>query len=221
MNLTESLLPVPFLWASYLVLAAVLLVAVRRAPWHRLREGNFIHVYLGASVGLLLLWTLKAGVDPGLSFHLLGATLFALMFGWELAVIAIAAVTFGIALNMGHGWSALAVNALVEGVVPALVTYVLLRLSQRWLPMHLFVYIFVNGFFGAALAVLASSLAATGILAAAHAYPLSHLSSGYLAFVPLLMFSEAWLTGMLVALLVCYRPDWIRTFDDRLYLHGK
>jgi uncharacterized membrane protein len=96
----------------------------------------------------------------------------------------------------------------------------------RWadrgsLPRHLFVYIFVNGFFGAAFAVLASSLVAAGLLALGHAYSLPHLGSDYLAFVPLLMFGEAGLTGMLVALLVCYRPEWIRTFDDRLYLHGK
>ena len=221
MNLTATLLPSWVLSASALVLVLVLARAVGGAPWSRLREGHFIHVYLGSCVALLVVWTLKAGVDPGLSFHLLGGTLFALMFGWELAVVALAVVTLGTTLNVGHGWSVLPVNALVEGVIPILFTAGLLRLSQRWLPQHVFVYIFVNGFFGAALAVLASSLAATALLAVAQAYTMSHLESGYLAFVPLLMFSEAWLTGMLVAVLVCYRPEWIRTFDDRLYLQGK
>jgi uncharacterized membrane protein len=221
MNLTPSLLPTSLLWLAYAVLAAVLAAAARRAPWQRVAEGNSIHVYLGATVGLLLVWTLKAGVDPGLSFHLLGATLLALMFGWELAVIALAAVTLGTTLNTGQGWPAYAVNVLVEGVVPALFTHGLLKASQRWLPPNPFIYIFVNGFFGAALAVLASSLTAAALLTGAEAYTLSHIGSGYLAFVPLLMFSEAWLTGMMVAVLVCYRPDWIRTFEDRFYLHGR
>jgi uncharacterized membrane protein len=221
MNLTSSLFPSWLLWLTHAMLGLVLAWAVRRAPWERLRQGGFVHVYLGTSVGLLVIWTLKAGVEPGLGFHLLGATLFTLMFGWELAVIAIAAVSLGTLINAGEGWTAFSVNVLVEGVVPVLITAGLLRLSQRRLPTHVFIYIFVNGFFGAAIAVLASSLAAAALLAAASAYSLSHLRSDYLAFVPLLMFSEAWLTGMLVALLVCYRPDWILTFDDRRYLHGR
>jgi uncharacterized membrane protein len=221
MNLTEAVLPAWVLWVSAAVTLLVLGRALLRAPWGRLSEGQFVHVYLGTSVGLLLVWTLKAGVDPGLSFHLLGATLFALMFGWELAVIALTLVTVGTTLNMGHGWTVLPVNLLVEGVVPALATTRLLRASERWLPHNLFVYIFVNGFFGAGLAVLASSLAAAGLLAVTEAYTVHHLQSGYLAFVPLLMFSEAWLTGMIVAVLVAYRPEWIQTFDDRRYLHGK
>ncbi len=221
MNLTETVLPAWVLGVSAAMLLLILGHALLRAPWRRLQEGQFIHVFLGSSVGLLLVWTLKAGVDPGLSFHLLGATLFALMFGWELALVALTLVTLGTTLNMGHGWSVLPVNVLVEGAVPAFATTLLLRASERWLPHNLFVYIFVNGFFGAGVAVLASSLVAAGLLAATEAYTVSHLQSGYLAFVPLLMFSEAWLTGMIVAVLVAYRPEWIQTFDDRLYLHGK
>lgn len=221
MNLTETVLPAWVLWTSAAILLLLLGRVVLRAPWQRLNEGQFIHVFLGSSVGLLLVWTLKAGVDPGLSFHLLGATLFALMFGWELAVVALTLVTLGTTLNMGHGWAVLPVNVLVEGVVPALATTLVLRASERWLPHNLFVYIFVNGFFGAGLAVLASSLVAAGLLAVTDAYSVRHLQSGYLAFVPLLMFSEAWLTGMIVAILVTYRPEWIQTFDDRVYLQGK
>jgi uncharacterized membrane protein len=221
MNLTETVLPNWVLWASAAMLLLILGRALLRAPWGRLQEGQFVHVFLGSSVGLLLVWTLKAGVDPGLSFHLLGATLFTLMFGWELAVVALTLVTLGTTLNMGHGWSVVPVNVLVEGVVPAFATTLLLRASERRLPHNLFVYIFVNGFFGAGIAVLASSLVAAGLLAATEAYTVSHLQSGYLAFVPLLMFSEAWLTGMIVSILVAYRPEWIQTFDDRQYLHGK
>lgn len=221
MNLTETVLPAWVLWTSAGLLLLILGRIVLRAPWQRLQEGQFIHVFLGSSVGLLLVWTLKAGVDPGLSFHLLGATLFALMFGWELAVAALTLVTLGTTFNMGHGWAVLPANVLVEGVVPALTTTLLLRASERWLPHNLFVYIFVNGFFGAGIAVLTSSLLAAGLLAVTDAYSVRHLQSGYLAFVPLLMFSEAWLTGMIVAVLVAYRPEWIQTFDDRLYLQGK
>ena len=56
---------------------------------------------------------------------------------------------------------------------------------------------------------------------AAGAYTLQDLLSDYLAFVPLMMFSEAWITGMLIAIFVGYRPGWLITFDDSRYLHGK
>jgi uncharacterized membrane protein len=33
--------------------------------------------------------------------------------------------------------------------------------------------------------------------------------------------SEAFATGMLITLMVVYRPAWVATFDDRRYLLGK
>ena len=43
----------------------------------------------------------------------------------------------------------------------------------------------------------------------------------YLQVVPLLMFGEAFLNGMLMILLVAYKPGWVATFHDHWYLDGK
>lgn len=220
MNIPPELLPGFWLWVANALLGGLLAVAVTRAPWGWL-AGRSVHAYLGTIVGLLLIWTLRASVDPGLGFHFLGATLLTLMFGWELALIAVGLVCLGIAVNLGGGWTAVSVNVLVEGVVPILFTLGALKVAQRYLPHHLFIYIFVNGFFASAFAVLLSGVANALLLGAAGAYSLEHLQSEYLAFLPLLMFSEAWLTGMLVALLVVYRPQWIHTFDDETYLRSR
>ena len=45
--------------------------------------------------------------------------------------------------------------------------------------------------------------------------------SEYLPFFLVVGFSEAWLTGMALTVLVIYRPEWVATFDDRSYLLNK
>lgn len=37
-------------------------------------------------------------------------------------------------------------------------------------------------------------------------------------FLPHHRFAEAFLTGMCVAIAVAYRPQWLATYSDRLYL---
>lgn len=202
-------------WLGYL---GLMFQAFRRMPWARFSDGELIHVILGSSVALMVLWTLKAGVEPGLSYHVIGATLLTLMLGWRVALLSLTLVVAGTTINLGGDWSALALNVLIKGAVPVAVTHGLLRLAQRHLPHHIFLYIFVNGFFAAALAVFASVITCAAVLGAAEAYNTGYLTREYVAFVPLMMFGEAWITGMLTAILVSYRPRWVQTFDDELYL---
>jgi len=178
------------------------------------------HVFLGASVLLMFLWTIRGGLAPGLGVHLLGATVLTLMFGWRLALLAMALALAGTAVYGLVGWTTLGVNGLVGTVVPVAVSQALLRLVERHLPAHLFIYIFLCGFLGAGLAMAASVLAEAALLAAVGAAP-DLLSVSNLPYLPLLMLPEAFLNGTLVTALVGMRPRWIWTFDDGRYLHGK
>jgi len=221
MVITVALVPSTWLWMGYVLYASLLVAAVSRAPWSVLKDNERMHVYLGSCVGLMVIWTVKAGISPGLSFHYLGATLFTLMFGWRLALVGFSLVLAGTTLSIGGDWLGFAMTLLCKGALPILVSHFLHRLIQEKLPAHVFIYIFLNAFFTAALTVLASSLAVAAILGAAGAYTSQHLLSEYLAFAPLMMFSEAWITGMLIAIFVGYRPEWLSTFEDSRYLHGK
>jgi len=71
------------------------------------------HVFLGASVLLMFLWTIRGGLAPGLGVHLLGATVLTLMFGWRLALLAMALALAGTAVYGLVGWTTLGVNGLV------------------------------------------------------------------------------------------------------------
>ena len=88
-------------------------------------------------------------------------------------------------------------------------------------PRHFFVYIFINGFLGAALTLVGVGLAISVVLAVAGAYSWDYLFSDYFPYFLLLGFSEAWLSGMVITLFVVYRPNWVLTFDDSRYLAGK
>jgi uncharacterized membrane protein len=109
---------------------------------------------------LALVWSMKAGVKPGLNLHLLGATMFTLMFGRQLAIIGLSLVLAAVTLNwdlQGHpGWTAYALNALVLAVFPPLLADAIRRGMERWLPANFFIYVFVAAFFGAAATVIAT-----------------------------------------------------------------
>lgn len=221
MNFPEHLFPAPWPVAAWVPLLAVWVWSGWCAPWKRLRASDQLNVMAGMVVVLALLWSMKAGVRPGLNYHLLGATVFVLAFGPHLATIGLTVVLAAVTLNGGAAWSSLALNALVMVVIPVWVAYVIYMIVDTYLPNHLFVYIFVNAFLGGALAVLAAGIGATLLLLGAHVYDAQYLTGEYLPYYLLLAFSEAWISGMAITLMVVYRPAWIGTFDDARYLLNK
>lgn len=221
MNFPAGLFSDAWAFGAFLPLALVWLWCVRTAPWRRLAEDGQFNVWLGAIVVLMLLWSMKAGVQPGLNLHLLGVTAMTLMFGRQLAIAGLSLVLVAVTLNGGAGWQAYALNALVMAVLPVFVSFAVLRLVERWLPANFFIYVFVAAFFGAALVAGATGVASTVLLAVAGIYPMELLLADYSPYFLLLGFSEAWLNGGAVTLMVVYFPHWVGSFDDRRYLLNK
>lgn len=210
---------IPGLWLPFLWLGAALLgiATARGAQWRRLLDRNDLNVFLGATVAVLALWFIKTGIKPGLSFHLLGATGLTLMFGPWFALLALGLLNALTAAFSGHlaAWPA---NWLINGAVPVAVSWGMYQLVDRKLPNHFFIYIFLNAFFGAALAIGVLGAASTLFDAAIGAYPLAYLLDEYLPYYMLMAWGEAFATGMLITLMVVYKPEWVSTFDDTRYL---
>lgn len=221
MYLPDTLLGEGWYWAAWAVWLPLFLRSLRRAPWSCLKESSRFNLWLGTVVVLTLIWSLQAGIKPGLSLHLLGASILVLSFGPPLAFIGLSLVLAGVTVNGGGGWFGFAANSLLTAGVAVFLAQAIFRLADRFLPRQLFVYLFVNGFFGAALAVLGVGAASSLLLAVAGAYPAAYLLEEYLPYYLLLGFSEAWLSGMVMTLLVVYFPGWVATFDDSRYLAGK
>lgn len=218
MNLTDALLPQDWLLIANFAALLVLLQALRVAPWRFLLTHPWLQrVFLGATAAVFLMWTFEVGVRPGLGFHFLGATIYTLMFGWALGVIGLSVVT--VAVTAIHGdWAVLALNTLVLGALPVSVSYGVYWLVYRYLPHHLFIYIFLCGFFNAMLAAGIAVLTLVVLLVSAETYSFTRISQEYLPFLPLYLFPEGLLNGMMTTVLIALKPDWLKTYDDAIYL---
>lgn len=221
MNLPDNLLPPFWTWLANGALAALMAYVLYSRPWNAIRASEHSNVFMGACVALMLLWSIKAGVSPGLTFHPLGVTVLTLMFGWRLAVIAATVIVFGITLNGMGGWHTFGLNVLLTGVVPAVVSYAIYRVVDQRLPNNFFVYIFACAFLGGGFAVAVSAFGIAGVLVGSGAYPLERIIYEYLPFFPLIILPEALLNGMVMTVLVGLRPQWVSTFDDSRYINNK
>jgi uncharacterized membrane protein len=222
LHIPAGLMPPAVLWAANILFLVMLIYAARKTPVRNLLDNKpSQHVYFGAMVILLLLWGIKAGVSPGLGFHHLGATLFTLMFGWPLAIFGLSIIMFASVVMQHNELVSLGVNGCLSIVVPVLSSYAVLKLTQKYLADNFFVYIFVVAFFGAGIAVAASRLSSILLLSLVAAYPDAKLVEESLQYLPLFMFPEAFITGMLISVFVVYKPDWVITFDDERYIIGK
>lgn len=211
----------PFLlWVFNALFGLCLILALYLAPWRKFHDAEQVHVFLGTCLALLLLWHMQVPVQPGLAFHLLGVTAVTLMFGWSLAVVAVTLVLVGVSLN-GGAWDGVGLNGLVSGVLPITLTQVLLILIRWYLPKQFFVYVMVNGFLTAGLVGVVSGYLATWLLIASGAYTFAQLNQTVLPFFPLMFMPEAMLNGWLLAILVTFKPQWVYSFSDEQYLHGK
>jgi uncharacterized membrane protein len=221
MTVDSALFPPVVHWLIGVLYALILVQAVRMAPWGRLRSAHLIHVFFGTTVIIMFLWHMKADVQPGLSFHLLGVTAVTLMFGWSLAVIAASLALVGLYINTGPDWSGFALNAMVSGVIPITLTQILLILIRWYLPKQFFVYVLVNGFLTAGLVGIICGYLVTGLLVLSGAYTFAELGQTFLPFFPLMFLPEAMLNGWIMVVLVAFRPQWVYSFSDEQYLKGK
>ena len=221
MNYPYGLLPDSWQWIAAVLYGLVLLPTLWTAPWKRFQRPEIVHVFLGSCVGLLLMWHITTTQFPGLNYHYIGATLLTLMFGWQLALIAFSLVFVGMMFNGTSDWQTLPMNILVMGLVPILVSHAIYRLVDGKLPNHFFIYVFLNAFFGAGIALVAMIGVASGILILGDVYSFSRLAQDYYPFIPLMVFPEGFITGMLISIMVAMTPTWVSTFDDLRYLNGK
>lgn len=220
-NLSTELFDPAWHVMALLLTMASLVWCWRTAPWGAIRQGARTSVVMGLAVLLMPLWTMKAGIKPGLDLHILGAMAATLILGPQLAMVSMGLALIGVALNGALPWLAWPINFLLMVVWPVAVAEAIHRLVEGRLPNHFFVYLFVGSFMGSALTVMLQGAMSSLVLGLAGAYSLDYLATNYLPYFLLLGFAEGWLSGMVMTLLVVYRPQWVASFDDRRYLLNK
>ena len=200
-----------------LVLAATaLVVAFALRPWRAVGAEGPPWPWLAWWAALPLLWGADRYAAMPIVQPLSGAALLVLLAGWPLAVLALVPVALVTGWAGALPWPEALHRLVWLGFVPATLALALGSALRRWLPRHLFVYILGRGFFVTMLAT-----AAAGALALwQRGAPVGSEVADLLVGRWLAASGEAFLTGMLVAIFVAFRPHWLATYSDRLYLPG-
>jgi len=183
-------------------------------PWRMLVGTELLTPLLATLVLLPWLWALPSLHQMPLQLHWSGAPLVTLMLGWPLAVLTL--VVVGITTTFISATSVDTAAALIvwQGLLPATFALLLGAALRRWVSHHPFVYVLGRGFLGSVLCIFAASL-----LAQWTGHELPNVSSGLSVIAFWLMaWGDAFITGMMCAIFVAFKPYWLATWSDNLYL---
>lgn len=199
------------------VLLLCLSVALLLRPWQLLKGATRLTPMLAALTLLPWLWALPSLHQMPLQLQGSGACLLVLILGWPLAVPVLCAVGVLAALISPMGWDTALDLTVWLGLVPATLALGLGLVVRRWIGHHLFVYILGRAFLGTVVCVFIA-----GVLGqwAGHSLPGVDNDLSLVAHW-LIAWGDAFLTGLATAILVAYKPDWLATWSDRLYLRQK
>lgn len=196
-----------------------LILAIYRVPLAALKqEPRLQHLLYGSALLLLLTWSFRAGLSEGLNIHFLGMTALTLMFGWDLAVLAATAVILVLTITGLESWDLLSINLLSQAVVPASLCVLIFRSVERWFPPNFFIYLFLTVFIGGGLTAAGAGLTLALALGFAEVHDWSKIYLEYVRYLPLIMFPEGLINGVIMSAMMVFHPDWIRSFDARRYI---
>ncbi len=222
MNLPATLFTEDWLWLTNFIFAFFLFRAVGSAPWRKLLDNAImVNALVGLLIGAFIFWQFNVGIRPGFNFHILGSTLFVLMFGWQIASVAIALVMLATWIRMDTSLITLGINGLLMIAVPVLFSDWLLRFSKQYLPKNLFLFVLLDGFACAALSILLVVLSATVLLLSLSHYTWGEIQHYYLVAAPILMLTEGFVTGMMITAFTVFQPQAVMNFSDEEYINGK
>ncbi len=196
------------------VILACLCASLWLKPWRMLAGTELLTPLLATLVLLPWLWALPSLHHMPLQLHWSGAPLVTLMLGWPLAVLALVAV--GITTTLISATSVDTATALIvwQGLLPATFALLLGAALRRWVTHHPFVYVLGRGFLGSVLCIFAASL-----LAQWTGHELPNVSNGLSVIAFWLMaWGDAFITGMMCAIFVAFKPYWLATWSDQIYL---
>ncbi len=219
MNLTIALVPTAWALIADFLLLPVLFLIYKTFPkqWF----AQYYNIFMATCVGLMLLWSMKAGIHDGMTYHYLGATLLTLMFGWQLAILGIMIEVLSLVLMDVVEWQVFAVNVFFMGVIPVIISSFVLFLVERIENNHFIIYFFAGTFANAAITVGISVYITSLFMVAGGAYSYDYIAYEYMPYIFLMIYPEAFLTGLVVIIVLVNFPQWLRSFDDNKYPYGR
>jgi uncharacterized membrane protein len=195
-------------------IALSLALSVWLRPWRQLAQAALWTPLLASLVVLPWFWALPRLHAMPLQLQLSGAVLVLLCLGWPLAVWVLLLVGVASDWLAPQPMGALVQDLFFLGWLPATLALGLGALVRRWLPPHPFVYILGRGFLGTALCLFVARALEIWLT-----QPSALIDTGFPLVAQWLMaWGDAFLTGLVTAIGVAFKPGWLATWSDRLYL---
>ena len=203
---------------------AIFLGALLISPPRAFKKPPLAWLAPAAILFLVIAWNISptlpgqpAGKFYGLIFHFYGASLLTAMFGPAIALSILFPVAFlGVYAIQGN-YEIASQQYLIVCVLPTLFAYLSIQIIQRFIPKHLFVLILGNGYIAAFISVILSGTFLLVVrLAMGEAGQLD--LEGWLLGLIIIAFMEGSLSGMLLAILLIFRPHWVSTYNEEAYM---
>lgn len=176
------------------------------------------HLVFGSAACVFILWMFRTGIYDGLNVHFLWLSTLTLLLGFRWAIFSASIALLGVTIFGKESIDMLGVNFLVGILAPISLTYGIYSLTFHKLPRHIFTYIFLCAFIPGALTIALKMLALSGYFYLDGLYSWHIIEDNYLMISTLMLFPEAMFNGMTITLLIIYKPEWVYTFYDKLYL---
>lgn len=191
-----------------------LLAALLFRPWQLLTGGTRLTPLLATLTLVPWLWAMPSLHKMPLQLQGSAACLVVLMLGWPLAVPVLCVVGVMAALISPMSWDTALDLTVWLGLIPATLALAMGAAVRCWIGLHLFVYVLVRAFLGTAVCVFVA-----GVLAQWMGHSMPGIDDN-LSLVAhwLIAWGDAFMTGMLTVLMVAFKPDWLATWSDKLYL---
>lgn len=207
---------------------AIFLVGVFKSRDGVLLEPRLRNIFISCILLLALAWNIRAHLPNGnidnfidLSFHFFGASLLVALFGfWSAITLLFIVALIGVFSISGDLVEATRHYVMVS-VVPALFAYGVIKAVQKFLPKHLFILILGNGYLAAFISTFLTGLLIFGLQ---QVFDITSFGTsdplGWFLGLLVLSFMEGSLSGMLLAILLVYRPQWVSTYREEQYMNA-
>jgi uncharacterized membrane protein len=205
-------------FAEMLLLAAALAASLVVRPWRMLRgadSGSGLATPLLAALTLLpWLWAWPSSAAMPIPIQWSGAALAVLMLGWPLAVPVLVAAGISTVFTTGASWPVALSTIVWSGLLPATIVLLLGYAMRRVFGTHPAVYLLGRAFAVPLLALFGCALAGamTGGTFAGEDREMQVVAAFLMA-----MAETTW-TCAVASILVAWRPQWLATWSDALYL---
>jgi len=175
---------------------------------------------------LAIAWNISPefpGQEPGkfygLIFHFYGASLLTAMFGPAIALTILFPVALlGIYAVQGNIMEA-SQQYLFVCAIPVVFSHLAIVLIKKNIPKHLFILILGNGYVAAFISTIFSGVALLITQQVFGHIPNSFDFEGWALALIIIAFMEGSLSGMLLAIFLIFRPQWVATYNEELYMN--